>query len=459
MHPFVRPWMLMSKGSSAAAIAVLLSSAAAVPSYGQSIEDVVKATLANNPRVGIVASNREAIDQELRQARGLYLPQIDLGAGIGREYVSTQSVRAQTDGAEWLTRQESSLTLIQRVFDGFEADSEVARQKFRVESAAKRVYETSEFLGLDAIDAYLEVGRQRELRALAEENVKVHQEILNSLRQRAQRGAGSAADVAQTEGRLARARATLTQTVNDLRDGEARYTRIVGQPPENVARPTIPAAAMPGNLDAALDITAKNNPTIAIFDADVKVTTAEIDLAESRFYPKINIEAEGAYNDNRDGVESWDKSAAVMLRARWNLYRGGIDRANRREAVARQAEAKNRRYNSHIEAIEQMRRSWNAYEASRDRASQLRDAVRFNAQTRDAYRQQFNVAQRSLLDVLDAENELFVSRGQAVSAEYNLLASSYRILAVGGTLLQTLGVQAAAQSNPATRTFGQDIMN
>ncbi|MEE8506358.1 MAG: TolC family protein, partial [Kiloniellales bacterium] len=207
-----------------------------------SLNESIEMALSTNPDIGIVASNREAVDEELRQARGLYLPQIDVSAGIGRERTNDRATRANgsRNNERNLTREESRITLQQRLFDGFEAGATVEREKARVESAANRVSENAEFLGLDVIGAYVEVLRQRELVRLAETNLKVHLGILDSLKQRLAGGAGSRADVVQTQARSARARATLTQTLNDLRDGEAAFTRLIGQFPDGLQPPEFP---------------------------------------------------------------------------------------------------------------------------------------------------------------------------------------------------------------------------
>src|SRR3546814_8262799 len=103
----------------------------------------------------------------------------------------------------------------------------------RVESAASRVLENSEVLALDAIGAYLEVLRQRDLVRLAEENVAYHSQVLDAQRARLEGGGGSEADVDQTDARAARARNTLIETLQDLRVSEAIFTRIVGSFPGN----------------------------------------------------------------------------------------------------------------------------------------------------------------------------------------------------------------------------------
>ena len=249
--------------------AALLGTALVLPAslsaQAVSITEAIELALSTNPNIGIVASNREAVDEELKQARGLWLPQIDLALGIGRERTNDRTTRAVANSqALTLTREEASITLQQRIFDGFEANNTIDREKARVESAANRVHENAEFLALDVIGGYVEVLRQRELVRLAEANLKVHIGILDSLQQRLAGGGGSRADVAQTEARSARARATMTQTLNDLRDAEAAYTRIVGQYPDQIEAPEFPEGVLPNDLESAVTLANTNNPTTKI---------------------------------------------------------------------------------------------------------------------------------------------------------------------------------------------------
>ncbi len=422
-----------------------------------SLEDAVKMTLATNPDIGIVAHNREATDEELRQARGLYFPSIDAGSGIGKERTRDQIRRDQNNGGRWLTRFESSIGLTQGVFTGFERHYTVERDKARVESAANRVFENSEFIGFDAVGVYHEVLRQRELVDLSDNNVKTHMEIVGSLREQIAGGGGSSADLAQAEARLFRARATLAETLRDLRDAEALYTRIVGQFPDDLNMPEFSGDILPGDLNQAVGWVNDNNPTVRIFEADVRTTEAEVGLAEAAFYPTVNIELETEYNNNRDGIDDDEWNTQAMVRMRWNLFRGGIDRANRQEALARMSEAKSVRYQSLADSQRAMRNSWFELESSKQLVEDLTAAVQFNIETRDAYVEQFDVAQRTLLDVLDAENELFVSRGQLVTAEITEIVAGYRILALGGQLLATLAISAPEQSVVEHKSWNEAV--
>jgi adhesin transport system outer membrane protein len=110
-----------------------------------------------------------------------------------------------------------------------------------------------------------------------------------------------------------------------------------------------------------------------------------------------------------------------------------------------------------VDAQREMRNSWFALEGNRQKVEDLTSAVEFSRETRDAYREQFDVAQRTLLDVLDAENELFVSRGQLVTSEINEILARYRILALGGQLLASLGVPAPEQAVVEKKTWAEDV--
>jgi adhesin transport system outer membrane protein len=431
---------------------VLLGSALVFPlalsAEAMSLKDAVSQAIATNPDIGIVASNREAVDQELRQARGLYLPQIDVAAGAGIATYNDTTSRAGPGGdTEETFRRESSITLQQRLFDGFEAGATVEREMARVESAASRVMENSEVLALDAIGAYLEVLRARDLVRLAEDNIAYHRQVLDAMRARMEGGGGSESDVDQTEARAARAQNTLVENLQDLRIAEAVFTRIVGSFPGNdLTYPEFPAGTLPADLDEAVQLAVRNNPTTKIFEADVRTAEAEVELSEVPMYPAVSLEALTEYNDGTSSVDTYEFNNQLMVRVRWNIFRGGIDRAARQEALFRLTESKNRRYRSVLESQREMRTSWFELEAARDSIEALEDARDFNRSTLAAYEQQFEVAQRTLLDVLDAENELFTSEGQLITAQTNEQLASYRILGVGGILLETMGVSAPEQA-------------
>lgn len=410
---------------------------AASTAAAMSLQEAVSLAISTNPEVGEVSNDRRAIDQELRQGRALYYPQIDLRGASGIEYSDNETT---SPGTETLWRKEASVTLSQLLFDGFFADSEVERQTSRVKSAAYRVQESAEFVGLDAIEAYLEVLRHRERVQLAEENAGIHQQRLGQVGRRAEAGGGNIADVRQAEARLANAESALVQTQGNLRDAEALFIRVVGQAPDTLESPGLPLDAIPADVDAAVNNAVENSPTVAFARQDVRTAEADVKQQEASLYPDIRLELSSSVNDDVDGREGTEYDASALVVLRYNLYRGGADTARIREFKWRLAEAIDAMHTNERQVSEDARVSWNAMEVSRSNVMILQREVEANVGTRDAYLQQFDIGQRGLLDLLDSDNELYLSRDSLVTATYAEVFANYRLLATMGALQKTLGI-------------------
>ena len=407
------------------------------------IEDSIQAALETNPEVGVVAADREAIEQELRQARAEYLPSLDLRGAVGPEYTDSPVTRRRrdgNDGSETLLRAESQLTLTQMLFDGFATQSEVQRQIARIDSASYRVEEAAEFIALDAVEAHLDVLRNQALVELARENVEQHQRILGQVRELERRGAGSIGDVRQAESRLAEAENALAVALGNLRDAEAFYLAVAGIPPVDLEEGPVPVVALPESPDAAAAAASVTSPTVQIANADIDVAEAELRGARAGYYPNLDLELGAAAGDNIDGIEGRDVSAQALVVLRYNLFRGGADIAREREAFLRIKEARQSLRVAQRDAEQEARVAYNALLTAQARLEALRDGVEAQRATRDIYAQQFDLGQRGLLDLLDAENELFIDRTNLVTATFTEMFAVYRVLAVIGVMLDTLDI-------------------
>lgn len=418
------------------------------PAAAMTLNEAVELAITTNPDVGSVANNRRAIDEELRQGRALYLPQVDLRGATGAEYSDNATTLSQNRDHRTLWRKEASATLSQLLFDGFFADSEVEKQIARVESAAHRVNEASEFTGLDAVESYLEVLRHRTRVVIAEGNVTVHRQRLDQVRTRAEAGGGNIADVRQAEARLSNAESSLNQVRGDLRDAEALFIRVVGQAPDTLEDPVVPADVIPQDVETAVALAIENSPTVQFARSDVKAAEADVKQQNASLYPDVRLEIGGSANDDIDGRDGDEYDATALLVLRYNLYRGGADVARIREFKYRQAEALDRLRQNERKVAEDTRVSWNAMEVSRNNVEILRREVEANERTRDVYKQQFEIGQRGLLDLLDADNELFLAQDSLVTAEYTELFANYRLLASQGSLQRALGLTPIEAANP-----------
>ncbi len=416
-------------------VAVLGGFLTAGAAAAETLNEAVQRTVSTYPEIGEASANRRAIDQELNQAKGLYLPTLDLEAGIGYEWTDTVTI-----DNEDLRRTESSLTLIQTLYDGGFRSAEVDRQGNRVESAAYRVRERAEAIALDAVRAYLDYLRSQEIVELARQNVATHRQTLREIQDRVRAGQSGIGDDQQALARVAAAEDTLVETLRAQDDAEITYKRIVGSPPVNLQQPTFNDGVLPANVEDIIDLALKNNPDILFATSDIKTSEAEIRASKAGYYPTVNLELSASADNNIDGVRGHNDDMLAMLRLRYNLYRGGIDEGREKEALARKSETEMRKLRFERLVEEEVRRSWSALARSEARAAVLADAVAANRDVAATYREEFSIGQRDLLDLLDADNELFNSETSLVTVEYSVRFAKYRLLATMGMLNSTLGV-------------------
>jgi adhesin transport system outer membrane protein len=417
------------------------------PAYSQTLSEVVDQTIKSNPDVLIDATHRLSLDHVVDQARGGYNPKIDLALGIGREWNENTSTRP---GSDTFTRRESSLTLSQMLYDGYRVKSEVDRSQSRVESAAHRVASTSERIGLRAVEVYLEVLRRQELVALTQDNLAAHEKTLEQIKLRADSGVGRKADLEQAQARLALSQANLVAAQANLREAQIAFQRVAGSAPGELDKPDdFSCELLPSKLDDAVSLAFANHPAIRSAIAEHEVQLALKQGAEANMRPRVDLEMGTGFNHNLDGVDYRNNEAYAMLRLRHNVYNGGSDKARIAETHYLSEEAKEVIQRTKRELEESTRLSWNALETAKDRLPKLKAHSEATEATRDAYAKQFNIGQRTLLDLLDAENELFTARTDYVNGQYQERFANYRLMADLGKLLDTLGVEHREEAKTA----------
>ena len=224
------------------------------------------------------------------------------------------------------------------------------------------------------------------------------------------------------------------------------YIAVVGMPPEALQEPVVPYPAVPESQEAAAAQAVVDSPTVLIAGADIDVAEAELRGSRAGNYPRFDLELGAGANRNIDGVEGGGIDAQALLVARYNLFRGGADVAREREAFARVREARQALRQVQRDAAEEARVAYNALQTAQARVEALRAAVEAQRATRDVYAQQFDLGQRSLLDLLDAENELFIARSNLVTAQFTEIFGVYRVLAVTGELLMVLDIDRPKES-------------
>lgn len=412
------------------------------------LSETVQFAISTHPDIKEAAANRRATESELREARGLYYPRLDIRAGIGPEW--SYNTTSSPNGG-WLGRMESDFTLQELLFDGFAREGEVEKRASRVDAASFRVRERSEVIALNVTQAYLDVLRNQQLVQLAKDNVDVHQGITDDVVSRVKGGQSGIGDQQQAEARLATAKNTLIRAEKDLDDATANFIRFVGEPPKDLVLPELSDAMVPANVDDAVNKALNNNPAVRAVGADIDVTHGERRVVEGDFYPTFRVEVTGSRNRNIDGVQGPNNDVSAMLRMQWNLYNGGQTTARKMEAIERISESREHFLGVQRQIEESLRLAWSATENAKRESVTLNDLVLANSQVVSTYRQEFEIGQRDLLDLLDSENELFQSRTRLVTADFVATYGKYRILADTGKLLDALDMKVLPEQKTGYR--------
>lgn len=424
------------------------------PLNAMSLSEAVSIAVDSNPEIGQAIANREAIEFELEQGRGLFRPRVDLEARIGGEVRDNLTTRLNGDDDHLFLRRDASIVARQLLFDGFESRSEVERQAARVDGASFRVYERSEFIALAVTREYLDILRLRRIVDIAARNEAYHRHLLGQIGKGTSGGSVSTADKDQAQERLYAARARLTESKEDLVASETRFLKLVGSPSGKMSEPRRIAKSLPRSLESAIGSARLNNPSIKIAQADIDAADALVRKAKAKFSPKLSLEGRASAGDDVSGVRGQDNDLQGNVVMSWNILNGGIDKANVQEQVRRVDETRMKLHQISRDVEEAVRLSWNTYRQQRRRLEELRMQEATIGRLVGSYTQQFDIGERSLLDVLDTQNTRFSSQISVATAETAVKFSSYRILAATGQLLKTLRLK----SRPASNAYARDLM-
>jgi outer membrane protein, adhesin transport system len=431
-------------------VLIICAGLASPMALADTLAGALRRAVAYLPEVSAARANQRAVEETAAQARGLWYPSIDASLGQGRESSNNPSTRA-LGSDQTLTRKEAEVNLSQLVFDGGATSSQVRRYQARAGAAGDQVANAAESAGTRVVQAYLDVIRLRELIELAVENEKVHRETLAQMSRLADVGQGKRADAQQAEARYALAQASLTQLRAGLAQAEASFQHLTGQQPGVLADPGSFQAKLPATLEAALAQALEEHPAIRSAQKDLLAAQADRESLRSRFVaPRLALELGTSSNHDLDGIPGVNADRYAMLRLRYNLFRGGIDDSRVREAEARADEALANYARARNDTERDLRQTWQVLAEDRNRMPQLQRYAEASAQVVRSYRLQFSIGQRTLLDVLNAENELFTARSNQYTVASAVTLGELRLLATMGKLLETLGVEI----NPAPQSPG-----
>jgi outer membrane protein, adhesin transport system len=407
------------------------------------LRDAAQLAVLSNPEVLARWHTVRAAEHEREAARGGLLPRADLNISGGPERRSS----VNTGG---YSRSSGSLTLTQLLYDGFATRDEVRRLDHTARVRLFELIATSEGVALEAARAYLDVLRYRELVQLAEENFVEHRAVYAQTDQRVKARVARAVDLEQITGRLALAEANLLIETANLHDTTARFQRVIGRlPARTMTAPPLVAQGLPGDVTTALVRTTERNAAVLAAVESVRAANAALDVRKDAYAPRIDFRLRRDQNRNIEGLPGSTNANVAELVLNWNLFNGFSDRSRERQFAEQLEVARDTRDKTCRDTRQTTMIAFNDVAKLKEQLDYLALHESSLSRALTAYRLQFQIGQRSLLDLLDTENERFQARRAVANARHDLGIAYVRAQAGVGNLLRALDL-----SRPATGEDG-----
>ena len=437
-------------------IILMLVGAPAAAQSKDALRTAVERAVASNPEVSARFNAYRASLDASAAARAAYLPRVDLNASVGRDNDRITSRSPETNSQ---SRTGVGVTLTQLLWDGLSTHKEVERLSHDQLARYFELIDTTEQVVLDTARALYDVMRFRRLVALAEDNYVQHRFAFVQIQSRFKAGVGRGVDLEQAGARVALAESNLATEVANLHDVVARYQRIVGEaPPPDLPAVTPLKAGTPSSSADTMGAAVRQNAAISASIESLRAARALTEVRRSAFQPRVEARLRSQGGHNVDGVRDQTRDSAAEIVLNWNLYAGGADQARVRQQVNLVNQAADQRDKACRDARQTAAIAFNDIQKLGEQLVLLdRNALAIE-KARDAYRQQFDIGQRSLLDVLNAENELYTAKRAYANAEHDLALAYARTHAAMNQLGMQLGVSRpdASAGDAAAWAQGED---
>lgn len=418
------------------ATALLLAGSAllATPAGAETLREALVRAYRSNPTITGARAQQRAIDENVPIARAAGLPSIQANGGYAENVLNSSNSFASP------ARQvQASTNLVVPLYNGGGVRGSVRAAETRVEAGQAQLRDTEAVLFTNVVAAYEDVIRDEAIVGLNQQNVRVLEINLRASRDRFQVGDLTRTDVAQSEARLSIARAQLQSAEARLIASRETYVAIVGSPPGVLEEPP-PLPNLPDTPDVAVSQALAQNPALIAAARNRDATRYDIDVARAQRLPQVSATAGGNYNNYLGSLGSGTSTlvgqsgtaGTLGLSLSLPLFQGGRPAAQVRQAEARRSQAIELVTETERGVIAQARSSFAIYRSSREVILSSEQAVNANKLSLEGVRAENSVGTRTILDILNAEQELLNSQVTLVTARRDAYVAGFSLLAAMG---------------------------
>ena len=395
----------------------------------QTLDQAMISAYENNPTLQAERARVRATDEGVPQSLGRWRPTVEIVGSLGYDSTTTDPGNT-TDSRSFYS---GAAQVTQNLYEGGGTTARVAQSEAAVKAARARLLDTEQSVLLDTVSAFMDVVRDRAVLDLNQQNEVRLQRQLEATRDRFEVGEVTRTDVAQAESRLSRALADRIAATGNLEVSRAAYQQVVGELPGNLTSPdSFPS--IPNGREEAISLAQDRNPSViaAIFDLETAKHSIRIEAAD--LLPTVDLI--GSATANRDVARKGTDTDAFRVTATVTvpIYQQGIATSEIREARQDAARAQRLIDEAQRQAVEDATAAWETYQSALAQIRAREDEVRATSIALEGVEQEAAVGSRTVLDVLDAEQELLDARVNLVQAQRDEIVARYDLIAAVGGL-------------------------
>ena len=416
--------------------AIMLAGSAA---SAQPLEEEIKQLLATHPQIQAARANLAATEEGVTKAFADFLPKLNFSGHYGYDYIDSPGRRsAEPDGSEIsAVPRKAGFSVTQTVFNGYAnyANNETARLSRDVaEIALDGNQQNVIFEGTSGYLLVLRDMRLMELAMASEANIQRQLELED---ERVRRGSGITVDVLQAKSRLQIAKERRVSFEGALEDSRSRYEQVFGTLPETdtMVMPSPPLERLPTALDEAIAAALAGHQSVANSAKLVDLANTRRDTAAAPYYPNVDFVTEWNFEDDFAGSLGTRRDAKVSLQINWELFSGFATQAGVAEAAQFYRASMDEEAFVKRKVVEEVRLAWQGLQTARQRVLLLQNAVNIAGEVWDSRKKLREAGQETVINVLDAEGEVFNARINFVSAQHDARVAVYRLLLAIGQLV------------------------
>ena len=399
----------------------------------QTLLEALATAYQTNPTLLAQREQLRSTNEQVAQALSGYRPFAQADADAGFEWTDTESTIPGAGGDETLNPASLGITVRQPIYRGGRTEADVRRAENTIFAQRAALQSTEQQVLFDASEAYMNLVRDQAVLELTINNEQVLERQLQASRDRFAVGEITRTDVSQAESRLARATADRIQAEGNLRSARATYESVIGAVPVEVRAPP-PLPNLPASLDETVVLAEANNPQIIAALFNEEAADATIDLVRGELLPELNLDGEVRRSYEPSGTIDEADRAAVIARLTVPLYQSGAVSSRVREARYLAGQRRVEVNQAQRDVVELAVRSWEALTTARASIQSRVAQVQSAEIALDGVQQEAQVGARTVLDVLDAEQELLDARVALVESERDEVVASFGVLAAIGAL-------------------------